>query len=328
MKKTKAGLHDLLFKEVFSQPKYSLDILKLVFSAEEMDLFNWPSLKTEANSFIDEELREKRMDLLLSALLKHSKKRAKVLFLMEHKSQYDPELMRQFLMYQTGSYRETRDPVIPVLINQSPSKHWRGPKDFQGFLQNWTNELQKHFKDNVINFRPRVLNIQALDMKKGGVDLTTRPILYILKHIWRLDESKVRELFTISRGLGEKDREALVLRAMDYVKRYDPYFTWKIIKEIESQTIKEEEVTMPLLQVSLDEAKQEGWNLGRIEGMQTGIKKGKEEGMEKGRQEGMEKGQQQLILKLLERGMDLQSICKYTGFSEDEINKLKNSSSC
>ena len=55
-------------------------------------------------------------------------------------------------------------------------------------------------------------------------------------------------------------------------------------------------------------------------GMEKGIEKGKAEGM----QEGMEKGQQQLILKLLERGMDLQSICKYTGFSEDAIKKLKN----
>ena len=73
------------------------------------------------------------------------------------------------------------------------------------------------------------MNIPYLDLKKEG--LTTRLILYILKHIWKLDNSKIRELFTISQGLSKKDREALVLRAMDYVRRYDPNFTWKIIKE-------------------------------------------------------------------------------------------------
>ena len=128
--------------------------------------------------------------------------------------------------------------------------------DFQGFLNHFEGELRERFKLNVMNFRPKTLNIQALDMKKGGVDLTTRPILYILKHIWKLDEAKIRALFTISHGLRDPDREALVLRAVDYVRRYDPYFTWNIIKEIESQTIKEEEVIMPpLLQISLDEAK-------------------------------------------------------------------------
>ena len=165
MKKNKTSLHDHLFKEVYSQPKYSLDILKLVFSKKEMDLFDWSSLQTEATTFIDEELKEKRMDLLLSADLKHSKERARILFLLEHKSQYDPDLMRQFLLYQVGIYQKTRDPVIPVFINQSPEKVWKGPKDFQGFLNNFDGPLKESFKENVLNFSPRTLHIQALDVE-------------------------------------------------------------------------------------------------------------------------------------------------------------------
>ena len=321
MKKSKPSLHDHLFKEVYSQPQYSLDILKLVFSTEEMNLFDWPSLRTEATTFIDKELKEKRMDLLLSALLKHSKERARILFLMEHKSQYDPELMRQFLMYQAGIYQKTRDPVIPVFINQSPSKVWKGPVDFQGFLNHFEGELRERFKLNVLNFHPKTLNIQALDMKKGGGGLTTRPILYILKHIWKLDEAKIRALFTISHGLRDPDREALVLRAVDYVRRYDPYFTWNIIKEIESQTIKEEEVIMPpLLQISLDEAKKEGWKLGQVDG----IKKGRQEGMQEGMQQGMQQERQQVVLNMLKKQADMAFISEVTGLSVDEINKLKN----
>ena len=55
--------------------------------------------------------------------------------------------------------------------------------------------------------------------------------------------------------------------------------------------------------------------------------RGRLEGWQKGQQEGMQQGQRKLILKLLEGGLNLQSISKYTGLSEDEINRLKNGSS-
>ena len=51
-----------------------------------MSIFDWTTFETEATSFIDQSARERRMDLLVSAFLKDSKKQAKILFLMEHKS--------------------------------------------------------------------------------------------------------------------------------------------------------------------------------------------------------------------------------------------------
>ena len=207
------------------------------------------------------------MDLLVSALFKDSRKPARVLFLMEHKSQEDPDLLRQFLIYQAGIYQSTRDPVLPIFINQSPNKTWKGVLDFHGFLDNFEGELKKRFKENVLNFRPRVLNIQALDIDKAK-GLTTRPILYILKHIWNLNDKKIKGLFTIGRGLSQSEREALIVRAVDYVRQYDPNFNWKIIREIEQTTVKKEERVMaPLLQYSLDEAREEGLK----KGLQKGI---------------------------------------------------------
>ena len=331
MKKSKKFLHDHLFKEVYSQSKYCVDILSLVFSKKEMSLFDWTTLKTEATTFVDKQFREKRMDLLVSALFKNSRKPAKVLFLMEHKSQEDPELLRQFLMYQAGIYQNTRDPVLPVFINQSPNKTWKGALDFHDFLDNFEGELKKRFKENVLNFCPRVLNIQALDIDKAK-GLTTRPILYILKHIWNLNDKKIKGLFTISRGLSQSEREALIVRAVDYVRQYDPTFTWKIVREIEQTTVKKEERVMaPLLQYSLDEAREEGLKKGRLEGIekgrqegiQKGMQKGRLEGMQKGRLEGMQKGMQAVALNMLKEKADLSFISKMTGLSEAEIEKLK-----
>ena len=265
-----------------------------------MKLFDWNTLKTEATTFIDKSAKEKRMDLLVSALFKSSKKPARILFLMEHKSQYDQDLMRQFLIYQVGIYQDTRNPILPVFINQSATKTGKWPLDFHEYLHNFQGELKERFADNVLNFRPRVLNIQSLDVSKEARDLTTRPILYILKHIWRLDESKVKELFTIGQGLSSSEREALIGRAVDYIRRYDPAFNWEIVKEIEQATVKEEgRIMMPLLKSSYDEARQQG--------------------MQQGRQE----GQKELITKLLKTGVDLHVLCKGTGLSEEEIKKLK-----
>ena len=225
-------------------------------------------------------------------------------------------------MYQAGIYAKTRDPVIPVFIDQSPNKVWRGPKDFQGFLKNFDGELKRFFRNNVINFGPRTLHIQSVDVKKEAKDLTTRPILHILKQIWNLDESKVRELFTISKGLGEQDREALVLRAVDYIRRFDPYFNWNVTIEME-QTIfgKEGKLMAPLLQSSLEEAREEGRKEVREEA-RKGILQGKQEGM----QQGMQQERHQVVSNMLKNHLDTALICKITGLSEEEIKKLKNGS--
>ena len=322
-KSKKHFLHDHFFKEVYSQPKYCVDILSLVLSEKEMSLFDWNTLGTETTTFIDQSAREKRMDLLVSALLKDSKKPAKILFLMEHKSQKDPELLRQFLMYQAVIYQRKKDPVLPVFINQSQNKTWKGPLDFHGFLDNFTGELKQSFKENVLNFRPRVLNIQALDMDEAK-GLTTRPILYILKHIWKLDEQKVKELFTIGRDLDEQDRMLLIDTAVDYVRRYDPRFTWDIVEEIATQTIGKGEAMTPALRSSLDEEREKGLLQGKQEGRMEGIQKGLLQGMQKGRIEGKMEQNKAVIARMLQEKMQISVISKVTGLSKSQIKKLQN----
>ena len=65
-KGVKNFLHDSLFHEVYSHPRYCLDIFRLVFTSEEFSLFNWDSLKSEMNVFIDSQGVEKRVDLIFS----------------------------------------------------------------------------------------------------------------------------------------------------------------------------------------------------------------------------------------------------------------------
>ena len=86
---------------------------------------------------------------------------------------------------------------------------------------------------------------------------------------------------------------------------------------------------------SVDTAKREGIAEGMEKGMKEGMEKGMKEGMElgmaKGKQEGlaegMEKGMNQRSLdiarNMLADGVDLNLIMKYSGLTQEQIEKLK-----
>ena len=82
---------------------------------------------------------------------------------------------------------------------------------------------------------------------------------------------------------------------------------------------------------SVDTAKREGIAEGMEKGMKEGMKEGMELGMAKGKQEGlaegMEKGMNQRSLdiarNMLADGVDLNLIMKYSGLTQEQIEKLK-----
>ncbi len=171
------------------------------------------------------------------------------------------------------------------------------------------DDLKKRFGKNVLNFCPKVLNIQDLDMEKDTKGLTSRPVLFTLKHIWRLDEAKVRKFFILGQELSHEEREALVGRAVDYMRRYDRNFSWKMLRTVEIKTIKRKggRIMTPVLQYSLDEAQE----------------KGIQRGWKKGWKEGVQKGMQQVALNMLKKSADMAFIAEVTGLSEEKLKKLK-----
>ena len=266
---------------------------------------------------------EKRTDLIFSVKLKKSHKTAQIFFLIEHKSRNRKGTLIQMLSYQTGIYTRSLAPVICVLVYNGEAKRYRGKLSFQDSLKDFTPALRRRFGKNVLNFTCRLLNIQALDISKEARHLTSRPILYILQNIWRLDKGVIRQLFKISRGLGMKDRRFLIDKAGDYIRRYDPDFSWKLVHEIEKKTVKKkEERVMSPLQETLDEEREKG--------LQTGLQKGLLQGMQKGRMEGKMEGRMEqnkvVILKMLQEKAEISFISKVTGLSKAQIKKLQNGS--
>ena len=313
----RANLHDSVFKQIYSRRRYCLDIFRLVLTPQEFKLFNWNTLKPQITTFVDEQGQEKRTDLIFSVKLKKSHKTAQIFFLIEHKSRNRKGTLIQMLSYQTGIYKRSSAPVICVLVYNGEAKRYRGKLSFQDSLKDFTPALRRRFGKNVLNFTCRLLNIQALDISKEARHLTSRPILYILQNIWRLDKEVIRQLFKISRGLGMKDRKFLIDKAGDYIRRYDPDFSWKLVHEIEKKTVKKkEERVMSPLQETLDEEREKG--------LLQGVQKGRMEGKMEGRMEGRMERDKEVIAKMLKKNLQISVISEVTGLSRAQIKKLQN----
>ena len=70
---------------------------------------------------------------------------------------------------------------------------------------------------------------------------------------------------------------------------------------------------------SIDTAKQEGL----AEGMEKGMEKGMELGMEKGMAKGMNQKALDIAKNMLADGVDINLIMKYSGLTQEQIEKLK-----
>ena len=273
--------------------------------------------------FTDEQGHERRIDLLFSVQVKGSRKRVRIFFLLEHKSYQDSQVLQQILRYQTLIYNRWNYPVIPILVYHGRQKKWRGPLNFQDSLNGLTPVLRRRFGKNILNFQCKLLNIHDIDLYRGmGRNLISRPVLLIMGTIWRLRRETISELFQMGTSLSEKDQKFLIQRAVDYIRRNDPTFKLTVIREIEKESIEEEQRIMAL-QCSLDEEREKGMKKGLREGLKKGREEGRMKGREEGREEGRLEGAQQTALRMVEAGLELETICSCTGLSSKEVEELR-----
>ena len=62
---------------------------------------------------------------------------------------------------------------------------------------------------------------------------------------------------------------------------------------------------------------------GREEGREEGHKVGKEEGLKEGREEGAKQNSCDIAKRMLEKGIDIETISELTGLTAEEVSRLK-----
>ena len=305
--KKRDSIHDKFVKEILSQKSRRAALLKLALPDSLYPLFNWKTLRTQATTFVTKDGREIRTDACLSAQVKESEKEARILFLIEHKAQKNPmQTLLQLLDYQNTIYQKGESPILPIVIYHGKTRTYKGPLVFQGFLEGYPEAIKKELEGFVLNFGCILLNIHDLAIGEDPKTLPLEPTLFVMKHIFHLDQDVVGKFFTLGRHLSLKERREQREKAADYIRQFDPGFTWETLEAIERKAqSNEEERIMSALKSSLEEAREEG--------MEKGAKKGRLETLK------------QIALKMLEKGESLHTIKKWTGLPHKEIEKLKTS---
>ena len=105
-------------------------------------------------------------------------------------------------------------------------------------------------------------------------------------------------------------------------KVFDRLFEEAEIAKFTPQEIREYEASKKAyrdIKNSIDTAKQEGKQEGLAEGMELGMKKGMKKGMEKGKNE----RSLEIAKTMLADGVDINLIMKYSGLTQEQIDKLK-----
>ena len=279
------------------------------------------TLRTQAATYVTGDGREIRTDTILSAQAKGSEKRARILFLIENKAQKNPiQTLLQLLDYQNTIYQKGDTPILPIVIYHGKTKRYKGPLVFQGFLDGYPESLKRELEGFVLNFGCILLNVHDLSIGEDPKTLSLEPTLFVMKHIFNLDEKIVAKFFTLGKHLSLKERREQREKAADYIRQFDPHFTWETLESIEKKIqSNEEERIMSALKSSLEEAREEGIE----KGMEKGMEKGREEGREEGMEKGIEKAKKDMALRLLKMDLEVKKILKATGLSQKEIKKLQ-----
>ena len=333
--------HDRLFKRIFNQPAFAIELAQLILTKEEMKKVVLSKLKVEKSLF-----KGKRMDLVLSIPLKGLPENIiKIVILCEHKSRLEKGLFKQLLGYQTIFYEESKQiiaivptlfyhgkaPLMPPVKGASAkSSSKKGQLSFQeALLGKFSSKIPRSILGDMLNFRLRPLDTGDKRVQKvfKSRKFKIGPVLRLMDRIWALkdNEQELREiLFDFFKAFSA---EKWILAVAQYLKSAGIKLkTWN---KLENEAIKKgllnkggymdirEEIR---LEGKL-EGMQKGIQQGRQEGRQEGIQEGRQEGIQEGIQEGMQKGQQSLIRKMLQKS-SVAHVAELTGLTEKNIKKL------
>ena len=288
--------HDKLFKIVLEEKKQVVEllngILNLDIKLKESDIEKYK------NEYINNMFQSRRADIV------YKMKKKDIFFLIEHQSKIDYNMPVRILEYEVEIIREairgrnmTREnhklpSVIPIVI-YTGDKKW----NVERYIEECQERLTKSERIKLGEYY--VLDINDFNNEEQ------REELFLLK-IFLLEKAKTEtEIIDILNNIFiEKmnGKEELIKRIITYIvnEKIEPENREKILKKIDK-----EDKNMIAEVLKKENARQR--KIGIEQGMRQGIKQTAEN----------------IIIKMLNLGMDEDIICKVTGADKEQIEKIK-----
>ena len=310
--------HDRFFQVIYSSSQTALDIFKIVFPESAFRKCNWRKLKAEKETF-----KDRQADLVFSVPLKDKpQSKIKIFILIEHKSHYSKSLFKQILDYQNAIYQGDKSgdiiSVVPIVFYHGKTS-WSWRTSFkEGYAGKHFSDIPVFFLRHMLNYKLILFDTNNPKIRRFFKDerIKSRGALNALSRIWSLKKevSEILELLSLFlSGFTEKEKKDLTVGLWDYLHKAKGV-SLDLLKKVEEKAVRlrllKKGGYMNFTDEIKKEARREAW----------------QEAWQKAHQEGLREGRQEVILKMLQKKMDISFIAEVTGFPEKEIEKLKKSS--
>lgn len=145
-----ASPHDALFKAVFSDPQNAVAHLRNALPAEVVEGLALEQLAQRPGSFIDEELRDRHVDLLFEVPFREREGEAFLYVVLEHQSSSDPLMPLRLLRYMlriwdqllvADKQRRSLPAIVPLVLHHSEAG-WSAPVSFAELVEGPADVLE------------------------------------------------------------------------------------------------------------------------------------------------------------------------------------------
>ncbi len=305
MKKTRneiSSINDKAFKKIFRDVNNTKDFLKKALPREIKQRLDFSSIKIDTTNYVSNEFKEGYTDIVVKAKMKSrtsGKIPTDIYFILEHKTEGKVKVFIQILKYMCFVWEEdvnaNKPPriIIPIIFYHGKDK-WKVPGSF---LEQF--DVDEELKGFLLDFRYILFDTNPWDFRdENNRELRDNVMLFtamvLMKAALTNDRQAIQEIFQFWHEKGFIENREMVLFFMGYI-----FHTHKI--------------NLAKLNQMLEESKIEGGDI-----MQTLAQQLKREG----KREGMEVKAKETAKRMLEDGLPIERISKYTGLTEKEVKAL------
>ena len=181
-------------------------------------------------------------------------------------------------------------------------------------LKKVPQQVRDAFNINFLDFSCLLLNLRKVDVLKKLDSSDAKLFGFVFKNIKVMDDELYKELLHIISSYGTDLDATLVTEMLQYVGECNTrYRKRSVVEQLEREAIKDERSRFMTYH----------FTAFTEEGHKKGLKEGLMQGKQEGKQEGRQETTHEIVLKMLGKGLDVETISSYTGLSAKDIKSIK-----
>ncbi|EAU2289110.1 Rpn family recombination-promoting nuclease/putative transposase [Salmonella enterica] len=300
--------HDAAFRSFLANPDVARDFMELHLPAELRALCDLSTLHLESGTFVEDDLRQYASDILWS-MKTTSGDDGYIHLLIEHQSGYDKNIAFRQMRYAVAAMQrhlEAGHDKLPLVI---PLQFYHGERSPYPHSTNWLDCFSNPEIACKIYTNPfPLVDVTVLDDDEIVNHRRMAALTLLMKHIRQRDMMELLDRLSLVM-VEVSDEQVRVL--INYMLKAGEAPAPEFMRALAERLPQHEDELMTIAQ----QLEQIGINKGEKQGLEKGINIGEKQGFEKGKQE--------VARNMLTDGMDLRTVMRLTGLSEDEVKQIK-----